>query len=513
MIPVSRGEAAEYLLAIKKEFKRLTPIDKQILSDYELEFEYDMYGQTSKQYSFLSRPDLKKLFNNNLQKYLLYYTDSNATNFTDIYGFLSLRGSEGHTFGNNSILLGQYGFNTRGTIFKSVAYYLNFSNERFINDYNFRKISFVLKNDPLLRANPEFKKNRKNFFRFSGYLRYQTDNEWFGLTFGRTQLNMGTGYIDRLILSNNTLPFDFVNLGIKYKAVNYSFVYGNLSGDSTEIFPRRERPLSSKTIAAHRLTINFSNQLRVGLWEAVIASDQPFSFTYLNPVSFLTSADLSTGRDQSNENNSLIGIDAEVNAFKNFSFQSSLLIDDLTFGTLFKKDSLNENKFGWQIGALWTNPLNMSIAVEYTHLDPFVYSHRSNKSTYTHHLQSLGHALPPNSDEIALKLIYDITNRVRLHFIFQHQRSGEGLVFDSLGNFVANYGGDINFGFGDAYLRTNGFLDGRRVNRDVFNLELSWQPVWQFFLEGKFRYKIENDLYRNIKFKDTYYVLTARAGF
>ncbi|MBL0108552.1 MAG: hypothetical protein IPP52_15050 [Ignavibacteria bacterium] len=69
-------------------------------------------------------------------------------------------------------------------------------------------------------------------------------------------------------------------------------------------------------------------------------------------MSFLTSADLSSGKEQTTENNALIGIDLEVIPFKNLSLRTTLLIDDLTFGTLFKKDSLNENKFGWQIGAL-----------------------------------------------------------------------------------------------------------------------------------------------------------------
>ncbi|MBL0108553.1 MAG: hypothetical protein IPP52_15055 [Ignavibacteria bacterium] len=118
----------------------------------------------------------------------------------------------------------------------------------------------------------------------------------------------------------------------------------------------------------------------------------------------------------------------------------------------------------------------MNITAEFTHLDPFVYSHRTNKSTYTNRSMSLGHALPPNSDEIAFKIDYDISNRLNLKFLFQHQRSGEGILLDSNGSIAANYGGNINFGWGDAYLRTNGFLDGFQSQQRHIYFYLLWQP-------------------------------------
>ncbi|MEO6695110.1 MAG: hypothetical protein ABIY50_08105, partial [Ignavibacteria bacterium] len=299
----------------------------------------------------------------------------------------------------------------------------------------------------------------------------------------------------------------FAKIDLSYKSLNYSFFYGSLNGDSAGLIPK---PLSSKNIASHYLNINFSPSFKMNFWESVIISNQPFSFTYLNPVSFLTSADLSSGKEQTTENNALIGIDLEFIPLKNFSFQSSLLIDDLTFGTLFKKDSLNENKFGYQLGAMWANDLNMSISLEFTHLDPFVYSHRTNKSTYTNYSLSLGHKLPPNSDEIAAKISFDLTNRIKLDLLFQHQRSGEGIILDSSGKIIANYGGNINFGLGDAYLRTNGFLDGIRINRDILTAGFYWEPLRQFFIEGKFQYRIIRNISESITFKDSYYFATLR---
>ena len=504
-IPMPRGDVAKYLLVIKENLNRLNSIDKKNFKDYEIEFEYDMYRSTKNRYSIIGNRSLKNIFDDKKQINLFYFVDSNATFFADVFGSLSQRGSNGDSIGENSILLGEIGLKLRGTLYKSVAYYLGLSSGQ-IASRDDSYIAFASSTDPILSTNGNFLK-RKNFNLFEGFLRYQTKTNWLALTFGRTQINQGFGYIDKLFFSNNTAPFDFGKLDIQYKSVNYTFLYGSINGDSAGIIPK---PLSSKNIASHYLNINFSEAFKLGIWESVIISNQPFSFTYLNPISFLTSADLSSGREQTTENNTLLGFDLEFVPVKNLSFQSSLLIDDLTFGTLFKKDSLNENKFGYQLGALWANNINMNVALEFTHIDPFVYSHRTNKSTYTNYSLSLGHALPPNSDEIAAMISYDITNRLKIALLFQHQRSGEGIVLDSAGNLIANYGGNINFGLGDAYLRTNGFLDGTRINRDIFTANLYWQPIRQLFLEGKFQYRVIKNITDNISLKDFYYFATLR---
>ena len=507
-IPVSRGQVGKYLLTIKNNLTKLTSTDKKILKDYEVEFEYDMTGKTVSQNNLFTKAGMYNLLNRDKQKHLYFYTDSAKTFFGDFIGAMSLRGSSGDSIGDNSIFLGSPGLQVRGTFHNSVAYFLAVGKGYFSNADD-SDIIFAADTDPALKGNYSFYNDRKNFNSFEGYLRYQTKGDWLALTFGKTPLNFGFGYIDKMFMSNNSVPFSFGNLNIKYKSLNYSFTYGSIDGDSVGVYPYyTARPLSSKNIATHNLNISFSDAFSIGLWESIVISNQPFSFTYFNPVSFLTSADLSAGKEQTEENNSLLGIEAEIIPFRNFSFQSTLLIDDLTFGTLGTDDSLNENKFGWQFGALWTNELNMNFSLEFTHLDPFVYSHRSNKSTYTNHLMSMGHALPPNSDEIAFKFDYDISNKLKIVLLYQHQRSGEGIIVDSLGILKANYGGNINFGLGDAYLRTSRFLDGIRINRDLFTADFIWQPYKQFYFKGKFQYRITDNLTEEITFNDSYYFAT-----
>lgn len=515
--PLSRGVIGSYLNIIKLNENKLSSIDKNILKDLSVEFEFDMTGTLNKQNKLFSKNGVDNIFNNDKEKYLYFANDSGNTFFSKLDINFSQRGSSGdsagNSLGNNSLLLGQFGLEFRGTLYDQVAYFLDLDfGAIFGNDSS--DIAFASSTDNLLLGNYNFSQDMNNFNTFEGYLRYQTESNWLSLMFGRSKFISGLGYIDKLFLSENSYPFDFGKLNINYKAVNYTFAYGSIQGDSAEVYPVYSGvPLSAKNIATHSLNINFSNAFKLGLWETVIISQQPFSFTYLNPISFLTSADLGAGDEQTTKNNTLLGIEMEIIPVQNFSMQASLIVDDLTFGTLGKNDSLNENKYGWQFGTFWNSPYNADLILEYTHLDPFVYSHRSNKSTYTNKGVPLGHSLPPNSDEIAARINYRFTNRIGVDLTYRFQRSGQGILLDSAGNLLANYGGDINFGLGDAYLRTNGFLDGMRFNRSIITAEFYWEPVNQFIIEGKFENRVTSDLDNNSSVSDFFYFANILMGF
>jgi len=399
-----------------------------MLDDYYIEFEYDLNGTLYNSTDLFEKNiDIKRLIDNKKQKYLYSFTDSNATMFLDGSANLSYRQSSGDSLGFNRISLGEIGFRVRGTLFNSLGYYLRASNGAKISgDAN--AVQFAAETDPKLRGNTKFYYENKNFDTFEGYLRYKTNNNIFALTVGKEALNMGFGYIDKMYLSNNTVSFPFGRVDLKYKTLSYSFVYGSLKGDSLS------KDLSWKSIALHRLNIKTGKVLNVGFYEAVVFTSTPFSWTYLNPLSFLTSADMSVGTEKSFENNTFLGLDFELNPVKNIAIQGTFMIDDLDFETIGNDDvTYNTNRFGWQIGGLWSDAFtlpNLSFAMEYTKLDPFMYAHKSNKNSYTNWTMSLGHNLQPNSEEIALKLSYDVTSRVHIDLLYQFQRSGGGYLYD-----------------------------------------------------------------------------------
>jgi len=507
-IPISRESVVGFLRLIEANSNRITSVDKKFLNDYKVEFEYEFDGTIKKSTSLFK--EIKNIFSDDRQKYLYAYTDSNATLFLDALGNISQRGSDGDSIGKHSILLDEAGFRVRGTLYNSVGYYLRASNgQKLSGDSN--DVTFARYTDPKLFAQYKFQYERRNFDTFEGYLRYRTNQNWLALTVGRNPVYQGFGFIDRLYLSNNTVPFDFLKLDLGYKAVSYSFLYGSLRGDSIG------KPLESKNIATHRLDIRFGNSFRLGFFESVTIPNSPFSFTFLNPISFLTSAELNKASQPGDANNAIIGLDLMVIPARKLALQGSLLVEDLEFSTLFKSNAKITNKFAFQFGALWSDAFtlpNLELKTEYTRLDPFVYTHVSNKSNYTNWSLPLGHHLEPNSDEIAVKLNYDITNRLNLNLLYQHQRSANGIVTDSMGGrVIINYGGNINNATGYSYSDPE-FLKGNRIDRDIITANLSWQFIRQFFIELKYVQRFIKNIYQNDKkFDDKYYFATLRIDY
>lgn len=509
-IPVSREEVGKYLSTIKDNSSKLSRTDKKMLDDYYVEFGYDLSGTMNNSTGLFEKNfEVGRLFDDKKQKYLYSFADSNATMFIDGTANFSYRQSNGDSLGFNRIGLGEIGFRIRGTLFNSIGYYFRASNgAKLSGDEN--AVKFAADTDPKLRGNTKFYYENKNYDTFEGYLRYRTNNNILALTIGKEALNMGNGYIDKMYLSNNSVPFPFGKLDLKYKAFSYSFVYGSLKGDSLG------RDLSWKSIALHRLNVKFGKLLNLGLYEAVVFTSTPFSWVYMNPISFLTSADMSVGAEKSFENNTFIGLDFELNPLNNLAIQGTFMIDDLDFETIGNDDkTYNTNRFGWQIGGLWSDAFtlpNLSFAMEYTKLDPFMYAHKSNKNSYTNWTLPLGHNLQPNSDEIAFKLSYDFTSRIHLDLLYQIQRSGGGYEFDSTGNITKNYGGNINRG-DFWYIDKNTFLQGKRTDRSIFTFNMVIEPIKQYFLEAKVYYRVSDLIYLDKTYKDLYFWVTGRVDF
>ncbi|MEK6571346.1 MAG: capsule assembly Wzi family protein, partial [Bacteroidota bacterium] len=411
-------------------------------------------------------PDLSfsALFDNESQKYLLAYEDSVASLFLDGFGFLSYRTASGDSVGSPFISLGELGFRVRGTLYDRLGFYLQASNgQRFSGDPQFGRL------DNRLKANTKFQEKGKYFDFTTGYLAYDVD--WLRLTLGREQLLWGMGYGDRLVLSSNTIPFDFGKIDLRYKSLHYSFLSGSVVGKDS-----LGRQLSSKYISAHRLEFDLFSRLRIGFSEMALYSSRPPNFSYLNPLAFLASAD--SAADPEGTSNTFLGIDLEILPVKNVRVTGSFLIDDLNFETLGQVGNDvrgNDNKFGWQAGILWTDAFgvpNLSLTSEYTRINPFVYSHRSVANSYSHRDSPLGPLLQPNSDEWLFGFDVDLTYRLTLSGQIRFQRTGENIV-NSRGVLIYNAGSDILRGDGD-FVHPNLFLEGRRVDRSLVSLMLQW---------------------------------------
>jgi len=499
MGPISRRETGNLLKDITAKKNKLSKTDKLLLDYYTTEFEYDMFGTLKKSSDFFSKKGVGELFNNKKQKYLYSNTDSNVTFFWDGIASIRYMGLDGDSSGKPHVLLGEIGTRIRGTLFKSVGYYLRLSNGVRLGgtSEDAQKTAFI---DPKLSSIRKYiSEGNKTFDSYEGYLRYAPSTDWLGLTVGREALSFGPGFIDKLFLSNkNSAPFDFLKLDLHYKKVRYSFFHSSIVGNDSA-----GRQLESKYLVFHRLELGpfFNNSLRLAFNEMVVYSNVPMNFAFINPISFLTSADMNTELPGKNSNNTLLGFDIQVFPVKNLAIQGSLLIDDLNFETLGNDSAKgNDNKFALQGGINWQNAFtlpNLGLTYEFTRINPFVYAHREINNSYANWNLPIGHSLNPNSDEHAFKLSYNFGSRLRMAVTYKMQRSGENYT-DSLGNFV-NVGSSILNGSED-FARKNEFLSGVRINRNIIIAELEFEPIKQYYFTIRYQRRNFEYVDRNITY-------------
>ncbi len=502
-LPLDRKTVQGYLSRIDFAKNSLSDVDKKILSEYLSEFTPDRPGSDSLHYGFLNSPSIAGILDNDRVKHLYKYNDENVNFYVDGQASISYRNFNIND-SERSLILGELGMRFRGTLFNNVGFSLRLSNGQQIAGGDYDRLEAMAR-DPKLSSNVKFK-NEKYYDSFEGYLRYATENNWFALTLGRESLNYGYGYIDKMFLTGNAVPFDFLKLDLNYKSISYSFYYGNVKGDSLG------RAVESKNIVSNNLSFNFE-RFNFSVFETIIIADRSLSFTYLNPVSFLISADFSSQND--NDNNAILGFNFEIIPFNNLALQGTLLIDDLDFRTLFGEESLRDNRFGFQTGLLWNEFLtipNLTFAGEYTRINPYVYTHRTNKVNYTHWNWPLGHHLQPNSDEIALKLDYNISQRFRLSALFSAVRGADGYVINNRNEMIHNYGGDILRGDGDLLFLPE-FLKGNRYNTNTLTFNLYFEPVRQFYLMFQFSREMRDLIYLNKSVNNNIIYLTAGVDF
>ena len=476
MLPLSRAEVAGFLDTLETS-GTLSATDRRILKDEQIRLSFDRTGSLANSSSFIPGFDFSGVVDDSRQKYLYAYADSTTSVFLDGFASYSYRAGKGDSVGSAFATIGEIGFRLRGTLHSRLGYLLQASNGvQLSGSHRFALL------EPRLQANKKFNSDQKSFFDFTnGYLRYDAD--WLAVMIGREQILWGMGYADRLMFSDNTVPFDFIRIDIRSGGLHYSFLHGGLVGADTN-----GQTLSSKYIAAHRLEFDIGPRLRLGLSEAVIYSNQPPLVALMNPMVFLTSAELSTELTSSNDHNTLIWIDGEIRPLKNLRLNGSWLIDDISFGALGKQDvSGNTNKFGWQAGIAWNDAFTLDrlvLSLEYTRIGPFVETHRTIVNSFTNWNLPLGDALQPNSDEWLAAADYDVASRLSLSARAHFQRTGENIT-DSTGRLVFNAGSNFLNGSGDV-VHPNVFLEGRRINRVLGSILITWQPVLQYFIQVQY---------------------------
>jgi hypothetical protein len=488
MIPISRKEVAGFLVKVDRLRNELGSSEIVLLDKFQREFKHEI-DPLREDADVLFRDGSANYFYSDKEKYIYSYSDSSVSTYLEFIGTLEHRVVTGDSYGDTHASFEEHGGRIRGTIKNRLGYYLQATNGTLFGDRNFAL------SDTRLKGNVKFKDLNSSYFDFTeAYLR--GDLDWFNIQFGREYTLIGTGYSDRLLLSDNAPVFDFLKLDFHYKSVRFISLHGALVDSSVS-----GSPFENKYLALHRIQFSLFNRLSIGMSEMIIYRRSVLDFAYLNPINFYKSSEHSL-RDR---DNAFLNFDLEYFPIQNYKFYGTWLIDDMDF----KKMGTGwwGNEFGWQGGAYVTEVggiSNIDAVIEYTRMEPYVYSNRIIGNEYTNNHVGLGNHLEPNSDEWFIQFRYYPSSKLRLWVSYAGSRHGENFMQDGK---IINVGGDILTGHRNGDSEKAIFLDGNRVRYDRVQAGAMYEPFTNFFISGLYEIRQTKKYVLREKNLDHYFAL------
>ncbi len=294
-------------------------------------------------------------------------------------------------------------------------------------------------------------------------------NDWINVTLGKDRVSWGPGQRTNLLLSDNTPSFDQLRVKARLgETSQFTYLVGKLHppadlvGDTlykTSLGWTRIKT-ESKWIAAHRLEYTPLPWLLLSVSEAIIWGERALDFGYLNPLYFLYSAQ----HDGGDRDNVAMSGDFVARLPMKGIFYGALLIDDLKITKLGQGHA--GNKLGLLTGIVATDVFdsNLDLGIEYTRLEPFVYSHFFPINRYTHWNSALGADLLPNSDRIELTARYTPQFDVTINLSIANNRHG-------------SVGGTIKESLPRGLVEKVHFLEGTQTTWHSLDLGVEWEVI------------------------------------
>lgn len=297
----------------------------------------------------------------------------------------------------------------------------------------------------------------------------------------------GHGQYGQLIHSDKSASYPHIKLVLKpVEWMRFYYMHGWLSSlvdDSIYFYPTErgtdENPsyrkkYKDKYIAANMLTIMPAEWLDLSLGNSAIYSDMGVQPEYLIPFMVYKFLDHNAGRSNDYGGNGQIFLDALFKYPRNVQFYSTLFLD-MTEVRNVLSENFSNTWFGITAGLKASvDPLieNLDVNVEYTRVNPWVYTHYIPTATYEHLNFPLGHWIGQNADQLRIQFDYSFLPRLRTSFYFERARKG-GLD-------------DINKAYLDDV--TEPFLYSP-VREDIrFGLKAHYQIFHELYAEGFYEY-------------------------
>ncbi len=484
VLPLSRAKVIAALKAVDNKKSALSPAEISFLNRMKEKFGLNRSEMNQPLDVFDGFPS--KFWSNlsaDKEKHLYHYFDDKISFYIDpLLEFKFIYSKEI----KREAYLFNYGGKIHGSYNGWLGFYLQGTNGNSGGDRNVARL------DKRVAQSYTFNKTRIDYFDGTrGYIRVKKGI--VSLELGRERLLWGSGYINKLVLSENPQMFDFIRFGISYKSLSYKFIHGWLVQPPDVFYVDslvgNIKDKKSKYIAISRLGYNPGNKVKLGVAQTIIYSNRPFEAAYLNPFLFWESAQ----RSLNDLDNSFLTFDGRYLISNGFEISASATFDDINFARLFRGEwNGSNNGLAWQTGVYLAKPVlpeNLNLQIEYMQLRPYIYSHPGigEALTYTNNGFLLGTDLQPNSTRFSIKLDYRPSGKLGMSLLYNHSLHGDN-IYNQKGDLIRNVGGSIyyNYSLNDskfAYL-----LDGVREVYDDVTARLNYEITYGLYLNLFYKY-------------------------
>ncbi len=324
-----------------------------------------------------------------------------------------------------------------------------------------------------------FKDDGVDFFTARAYVSVKATKH-IGIQFGQDRFFIGNG-VRSLVLSDVGNSYPFLKVQTKVWRFNYTNLFAQLRGDvpGTLSGSSSNTRYPKKFMALHHLSFNVTDNFNIGLFEAIISGDSTGSsleVEYLNPVIFYRAVEQYGG----SQDNAMVGADMKWNFLRHFQLYGQFALDEFLLSAYRERNGWWANKWALQLGGKYINVFgvpNLDLQLEWNRVRPFMYSHITDYTNYTHYSQPLAHPLGANFDEKLAIIRYQPAGRWALAATLMQADFGQ----DAEGT---NYGGNI---FKSYMSRTQerGNVIGQGVANQVqlADFTLSYMPAHRLYLE------------------------------
>lgn len=430
ILPMSRKDIAGSLFILRDSVYKLSGTERKELDFYLKEYsEYDTYANTDTT-TFLKK-DLTGRW-----RFLSVNRPDFLLRFDPVVSFETMQG-KGKDIFKKSTGLQFWGHAGKRISFQ--AYFADITEsgkaldtiKQFTNETGIVKTENV---DPDARI--------LNYSDLRGNITYSWDNG--SISMGKDQLLWGYGENGRIIMSDKAPAYPFIRLDyqpLKWLRFHYAHSWlqsgiidsaRTYSKDNTVYGNVREMYVP-KFMATHSFNFFPIRGLSLSIGESMVYSDR-LDAGYLIPVMFFKAYDQYASRYKisTGSNGQFFFHASSRNHLPGTHLYGSLFIDEIRMAEMFNKDK-SRNQIGFNAGASVTDLLipYLTIGIEYTRLNPFVYQNLIPAQNYTSQNYNIGDWIGQNADRVTVWADYNPAPRLTTGFQFNYIRKGtDGSVED-----------------------------------------------------------------------------------